>query len=35
VLELEADLGRSLELLRRRGRYDRSFAAVEAAAWRA
>jgi hypothetical protein len=35
VLELEADLGRFLELLRRCGRYDRSFAAVAAAPWRA
>ena len=35
VLELEADFGRLIELLRRRGSYDRSFAAVEAAPWRA
>ncbi len=34
VLHLESDIGRLAELLRRRRRYDRSFARVDNAAWR-
>ncbi len=34
VLELERDLGRLGELLRRRGGYDRSFHSVSSARWR-